>query len=181
VEIRELNPSSDYSEVHRVYKAAFAGLPWEEELSDEEIDRRLAYQFSKPSLSGLVMLEDNEIVAVHWHDILTLDGLFLERGRALTQWVQSSISGQPVIVWERSLIVHPDHQRKGHAQWLRSTFFYRLTNAATDHLVLTSLRDDNTGAIEAAKKLYMNKTGVSKPAKESGQMYDYWFVEVKTS
>ena len=178
VEIRDLNPVLDYKEVHRVYKAAFAGFPWHEDLSNEEVDRRLSSQFAMPGLSGFVLIEDDAIVGVHWHSILSLDSLVSERGPALVDWVTENVSGQPLIIWERELIVHPDYQRRGNSHWLRAAFLSQLHQASTDQIVLTRLRDDNIGSIKSAERIGMIDTGVTKPASEEGRTHHYWALRV---
>ena len=164
--------------VAQIYQAAFAGYPWFEPLTIEEVLQRLEPLFVKPGFTGCVVVGDGRIVAAHWHDIISIGQLRKDRGDELAQWVIGNGYDEGLLIWERELIVDPEYQRKGLAHQLRNEFLQHLIGYRTPLLVLTRLREDNFGSIKSAQTINMFDTGVTKPASQAPLKHHYWALTV---
>lgn len=127
------------------YKLAFAGFPWFENLSDEEIHARWKTYCTKRDFTCLVAREHTrttegiriQVVGAIWWDVITLENLEKERGKQLAEFARKTLrtideeehqksrgqwSVYPFPIWERDLIVRPSHQNQGIGKNLRASF-----------------------------------------------------------
>jgi len=179
--IRKLS-QEDLSRVEVIYRRAFAGFPWFETLTHDEVMKRLVPLFAKPGFTGLLGVEEASIgpfgMAVHWHDFTTVSNIQAERGTELAQWIMDRFPRDQFLIWERELIVDPLYQRMGHATALRRAFLEQLKSYQTPCLVLTRIREDNIGSIKSAEAIGMKDTGVTVPASQKPLLHHYWSLQV---
>ena len=176
-----LMQDEDLEQVLAVYKRAFAGLPWHEDLSDEEVLRRWEEAFSLPGFRCFVAIDEDtdKLVGAHWMSFARLEA---ERGTNLWLWVHRQMERMSqfgcLIIWERELVVDPKFSRQGIGTLLRKSFLKEKQKMAIPNLILTRLREDNIGSIKPAEQLGFQKTGIQKPASEEPFMHDYWYLLV---
>ena len=85
--IRLFDPE-DRERILDIMQAAFAGFPWFEALSRDEVVRRLDSQMSLPEFEAIVAENDDGIVmGAHWFDRISFSRLRQERGEELAHWV----------------------------------------------------------------------------------------------
>lgn len=178
MEIRLLQ-EKDWESLEKVYKRAFAGFPWYENLSKKEVRHRLDAQETKRGFSGLVAVEGGRVIGGIWWDNPTIAELATERGELLVQFASKEIVGyESAVIWERELLVDPDYQGRGIATVLRQSFIGNLCQQG-DFLILTRMRDDNIPTIRIAEKLGYRRTGIRVPSSQkSGVCHEFWFLEV---
>lgn len=173
--------SDDWSVLADLIRTAFAGFPWYENLSDEEIVRRVQVYGSKPGLAGLVAEENGEVIGATWWDRPSLSDLESERGEALTEFAtgMSSVSGQALnLVWARETLIHPSCQSLGVATTLKREFVKELSLEG-NFLVLTRMRDDNGAIVRINQRLGFRRTGIRiKSSQKAGVFHEYWFLEI---
>lgn len=84
------------------YQAAFAGYPWFENLSVEEVLKRFNKYLSTPGFEGIWLIDqaNGKPVAATWWTMPDLDTLEKERGSKLRTFIDSNfkISGENTIV-----------------------------------------------------------------------------------
>lgn len=161
-----------------IYKRAFAGFPWFEDLSDEEVESRWQTQINKPSFQGIVALEDDVISGAIWWDYPTLDTLRTERGNLLANLSLELCAGKGLI-WEREVIVDPELHCLGIGSRLRSTFIENLKTRSENKLILTRMRDDNTGIIKIAERLGFKRSGIRLPCSIKPEVcHEYWYLSI---
>ena len=183
---------TDVPRILEVYHDAFAGAPWFEDLSNEELQRRW-FELKRHALfDGLVFEKNRKIVGVHLWYYLTPTILAKQRGQKLVDWLTREINlvnmrkkvnpritlQSILIIWEAEVIVHPDFQGQGIATLLRKQFIEKMQKRLIYGLVLSRMRDDNIGSIKTAEKLGFRKTGVQQPAREKPKMHDYWYLKL---
>ena len=181
LKIRLMKPE-DVEQILEVYQRAFAGFPWFEELSDEEVLQRWEEQSTMNSFRCLVAIdkETDQIIGAHWHDMINLKGLKTERGAELADWVQAQVgvifAHLCVLVWERELVVDPDWGRRGIGTALREAFLQEKKKLGVAYMILTRLREDNIGSIKPVWRMGFRKTGIQKPSSQTSFMHDYWYL-----
>ena len=168
------------SQIANVYQEAFAGFPWYEDLSFEEILRRISSNMGNPGFeSFLAENTEGEIIGGLWFDQPSIRQLEEERGKSLTEFTGSfcEANGIQSVIWERELIIRPDNQRQGIATRLRLTFLAYLAEKFPEGaLVLTRMRDDNIGTITIAEKLGYQRTGIRIPSSQKPNIFhEYWY------
>lgn len=193
----------DECAIRRVYKRAFAGFPWYEELSDGEMQRRWEDWRTKRGAWALIAEQDEEIVGALLWDGPTLNELRAERGETLTRFAQKLVWPRTVLaldelhfdhrerlirfsqerlrphtnlIWEREVIVDPRAQGHGIGTTLRRVFLYRMVSDNATVLVLTRMRDDNLPIIRIAEKLGFLRTDIRVPSSQiPGVFHEYWY------
>lgn len=179
--IRTLN-SRDWAAIGKILPAAFAGSPWYENLSHEEVTRRLESIQAKRGLAGLVAEEADVVFGTSLWDTPTILELESERGKALanfaTEKSRSASGKQVVLVWARETLVHPKYQGQGVASALKKTFITRL-GIEDGFLILTRMREDNRPIIAVNKRLGFNRTGIrTESSQKAGVFHEYWYLEI---
>ncbi len=165
---------SDRSEIELVYRQAFAGPPWHEQLSGEEVARRWQACSSRRGFSGLVAEAAGQVIGFTCFDTPTLPELEQERGEVLAKF--ASASGQERVVWIRETCVAPEFQGKSLARVLKEAAWARLCNSQESVIVLTRMRDDNTRIIHLNETLGFRRTGIRLPDRLiSGVFQEYWY------
>lgn len=164
-----------------MYRRAFLGKPWFEDLSSEEVNKRLTIQSTRRGFQALVARSlKNEIAGALWFDSPSLEVIESERGTQLAQFAKRySELGIP-IVWEREVIVDPNFQNQGIATRLRETFLSYLRLAYPNGaIILTRMRDDNDTIIAIAKRLGFERTGIATPSSQVyGVNHEYWYKNI---
>ena len=185
--------TGDAGAIRFVYKQAFAGAPWFEKLTDEQILERWQKSFQHFGFAALVALDREIIVGGHWRETTHIaevagkwgDKLgrfafdFLERQSACPAHLMSA---HPCgdIIWERHLSVAPSWQGRGIGSLLRHTFVEQLSQEAGNFLVLTRMRDDNIAAIRTAEKLGFARTGITMSSRSApNTQHAFWFLFVR--
>lgn len=173
----------DALSVQAIYRLAFAGFPWYEDLSREEIEKRWKIQRAKSGFECLVADDEIKgiIVGAIWWDKPTLDELCFERGEHIAQFAKQKIRMGDLLIWERELIVSPIHQGQGVGSQLRATFVESVLNRCEKGvLIFTRMRDDNLPVIKIAEKFGFRKIGIRTPSSQkSGVFHEYWFFSQK--
>jgi hypothetical protein len=108
--IRELK-EEDVPVILKIYREAFRGYPWFEDLSEEIVSSRWSSDSAKHSFSCLVAEIDEKVIGATWWDVLTHKELASERGELLVNF--SKKFDNTIIVWERELIVKKRKRRSG--------------------------------------------------------------------
>ncbi|HZE87186.1 MAG TPA: hypothetical protein VE090_03175 [Methylomirabilota bacterium] len=73
-------------------------------------------------------------------------------------------------------MVHPDSQGQGIASDLRGVFLTHLAEEfPAGAIVLTRMREDNTGIVRIAEKLSYKRTGISHPSQKPGISQEFWY------
>ena len=114
-----------FENVALVYKKAFAGSPWFEDLSDVEVRARLQKNSSKNGFQAFIAEGQNgEVAGALWCDMPTIEELATERGQELASFAVKTCNESNLhnIVWEREVLVDPLFQRQGIATRLRVAF-----------------------------------------------------------
>ena len=178
--IRPMKPG-DFDRICHVYKAAFTGPPLCETLEDEQVQRILESSLKHPGFSCRVLVEDQQIVAAQWHDIVSMDSIFRKRGLELVHWLEERNWDKYLLVWEQELFVHPDYQRRGFGLQLRESLVATLREYDMNLVVFTRLREDNIGTIKSAERIGMVNTGVSVADSQEPLRHYFWALQIPRS
>lgn len=173
--IRALS-KNDVSEILGVYKRAFVGYPWYEDLSAEELWRRWNSHSSKRGFDGLVGIKDNRMVGAVWWNLLAHEDLEeFKKGEDLKRFVKNNFP-QGVVFWEREIITDPSYQNKGIAQKLRQEFVSKL-DSFRPAVILTRMRGDNSAILRIAEKLGFRPAGIRVPSSQKEAVFhEYWYL-----
>lgn len=185
--VREFR-NSDHAAILEVYRAAFAGPPWYEVLSEAEVAHRWVVSLTKSGFSCLVAEEERKIIGATWWDMPTIDALRQERGAALAAFAMGPIPISPRLSWHsvgtawlRETVVAPKHQGRGVARNLKEYALGTMWYSRTP-LVLTRMRDDNTAIIRLNETLGFQRTGIRVPSSQKpGIMHEYWYLMITSS
>jgi RimJ/RimL family protein N-acetyltransferase len=183
----ERNPQSDVfkkrlPEVASMYKDAFAGYPWFENLTFDEAFKRVNDHASREGFEAFIAEAydgSGEIVGGLWYDKLSIDELHQERGRelaSLAQELQKQHEASDVI-WEREVLVKPSYQGQKIATRLRTAFLaYLGEDLVNGGIVLTRMRDDNYAIIKVAEAVGFQRTGIKLPSSQNPTtQHEYWY------
>lgn len=171
--IREYR-AEDSGGVQEVYQRAFAGLPWYEQLSDEEVARRWLACSTRRGFFCLVAEAVGQVIGFTCFDTPTLPELEQERGEALAKF--TSASGQERVVWIRETCVTPEFQGKSLARVLKEAAWSKLCDDKKSAIVLTRMRDDNTRIIHLNETLGFRRTGIRLPDGLIPSVFqEYWY------
>jgi RimJ/RimL family protein N-acetyltransferase len=167
-----------------MYQQAFAGYPWFEGLSDQEVARRLENHAEQTGFTVFVEQDHDGLVAgALWFDTPSTDAFGAERGEAAKNFAEQTQAEEelPTLVWEREVLVRPEAQGRGMATRLRADMLAYLGNKYPDGaLVMTRMRDDNIGIIKIAERLGYARTGIRIPSSQAaGLFHEYWYRAVK--
>lgn len=178
----------DQKAILRVYRAAFAGPPWHETLSEDEVLRRWTESRAKTGFSCLVAEQDSTIVGATWWNTLTIEELRQERGDMLADFAHTPRSAPrwacppKTIVWIRETIVIPDAQRRGVARTLKTHVLNMLRYLPKPVLVLTRMRDDNVAIVQTNTHLGFLRTGIRVPSSQRRDIaHEYWYMLIANS
>lgn len=163
-----------------VYQRAFAGYPWFENLSDDEVQKRLVNNSGKNGFQPFIAEGPNgEVAGALWYDTPTLEQLSAERGKELAEFASTVCQENNLqhLIWEREVLVDPQFQKQGIATRLRTAFLSYLIEAFPDGaLMLTRMRDDNIGIIKIAERVDYARTGIRVPSSQTpGIFHEYWY------
>lgn len=174
-----------FEETLIAYKQAFAGYPWFEELSYEEVEKRIKNSFETKGFEGVWLTDTkkNKLAAVTWWTTPDLEQLKKERGAEFVSFVEYKLieyNNNIQIVWINETLVTPNYQKMGVATHLKTIAESRLQDKAnllkTSLLITTRMRDDNFGIIKINEGLGMQRTGVRVPASQKpGMFHEFWF------
>ncbi len=166
---------SDTASIKMIYQLAFAGFPWYEDLSEEEISRRWQSCVVKDGFQCLVVEVDGVVAGVLWWDLPSLEQLKEERGNPLLFFAKAR---QGTVIWEREVMVSPSYHGRGIGTLLRRRFLEIMDSCYQDFLVLTRMRDDNVGIIRIGEKVGFQRTGIRMSSSmKPGVCHEYWFLE----
>lgn len=173
MDIRDLI-ASDLIELKRIYKEAFAGFPWYESLTEAEIEHRFSYY----PFDGLVATHNDLVVGAIWWDVLTIEQLKQARGEEMAKFAQTF--SYEYLMWEREVMVSPQHQGQGIGLAIRQEFLKRVRVRHKSVLILTRMRDDNLPIIKIAECCGFLRTGIKTPSSQvPGLNHEYWYKDVK--
>lgn len=178
--IRAMKPA-DEKFIRALYRAAFAGAPWFENMSEEEAVVRWNLHRGKNGFSCLVAEEAGELMGATWWDIPSIDALRAERGDALAEFAlrESATGGR--IIWIRETVVSPQFQCRGIARALKASSL-EVISAEAKSLILTRMRDDNMSILRVAMRLGFKRTGICVPSKSNPNVqHEYWYLTNRTS
>lgn len=168
-------------QVYLMYKEAFAGFPWYENLLYEEIQKRVTVDLSKEGFDSFIAENPNDgnIIGGLWFYSITVSSLESERGKELANFGRfiCESNGITNIIWERELMVKPDFQNARIGTRLRTNFvFYLADRYPQGTVILTRLRDDNIGTIKIAERLGYLRSNVRIPSSKNQSLFhEYWY------
>jgi len=166
--------NSDAERIKVIYQLAFAGYPWFENLSQEEVNLRWQTQSARRGFTCLVAEIDNEVVGATWYDIITLEELRLERGDDLANFAEN-FSGCD-IVWLRETCVHPEFHGRGIARALKEAVIASIQQINQPRLLLTRMREDNYAIIKINISLGFTRTMIKMPCSlTKGKFHEHWY------
>jgi len=168
-----------------LYTRAFAGAPWFEDLSREEVNRRLESDVSKSGFRALLAESDNgHMIGAGWYYRPSIDEIRQRRGDKLAEFAEDKMrkTGVSNLIWEAELMVHPDFQRRGFGTEIRENFLMERSFKEGEKgvLILTRMKDDNVGTLKIARRLEFEPTGVRVASSTfPGQFHQYWYKLIK--
>lgn len=162
-----------YPTLVEMYKEAFSGFPWYEELTQMEVERRITTHMAKRGFDGRIAANE-EPVGASWWDTPTLEELSIERGPATASFAREF--NYDLLVWERELLVRPRYQGKGYSMALRQAFIHALPKSRI--LILTRMRDDNVGTLRTAFRLGFQATSIANPSRKEGVSHKIYYLHV---
>jgi RimJ/RimL family protein N-acetyltransferase len=166
---------SDVRAILETYQRAFAGYPWFEDLSDEEILRRWTRDSSQPNFCCFVAEYDGLAVGTLYGNEMNISSLQYERGEKLENFVAMNY-GEYKIFWEREVIVNPSHQGKGIAASLRRSLLDFLRQKLEKTIILTRMRSDNFAIMKVASKVGYEMIEITLPSSQKeGVFHRYWY------
>jgi len=183
----ERNPATEQfrnrmPEMATVYKEAFAGFPWYEQLSIEETFNRVANNSEKAGFDAFLAFASDgsdQIVGGLWYDKPTLEELEKERGFELREFVELLGMNQSTanIVWEREVLVKPGFQGLKIATNLRTLFISYVSQEMSEGgVILTRMRDDNLPIIKVAENVGYQRTGIKVASSQNpSTKHEYWY------
>lgn len=177
--------AADVDAICAAYRQAFAGAPWFENLTDEQISERWRKSFNHFGFAALVALDHGVVVGSHWWEVTHVLELAKNWNHELAHFARDFVAcrlTRPIgdIIWERHLSVLPAAQRRGVGTMLRRAFVDRLSRCPGDFLVLTRMRSDNTPALRTAEKVGFQRTGVVAPSRSApGVNHEFWYRHVR--
>lgn len=170
------------NEIADVYKAAFSGAPWFENLSFEETFRRVSDNSQKNGFEAYVAESidgSGEIVGGLWFDKPTLEELKIERGEKLADFASKTLQENNInsLIWEREVLVKPGHQGQKIATRLRLSFISYINDTMPDgSLILTRMRDDNFAIIKVAENVGFKRSGIKVTSSQDPIIkHEYWY------
>ena len=174
---------ADVADIRLVYKQAFAGAPWFEKLTDEQVRERWLKSYHQAGFAALVALNHKDIVGSHWRERASWSQIAEEWGDELGRFACDFLQREPAnaeIIWERHLSVQPGWHDCGIGTRLRRAFLDELGCLPGDFLVLTRMRTDNIASIRTAEKVGFLRTGVEKQSRSTPQTkHEFWYCMVR--
>lgn len=180
MKIREVNIEKDLMCILNMYIKCFAGYPWFETLSMEEVTKRWLSNSSQQNFTCIVAELNDEVAGSMWWNDLTETALLKERGPKLFAFAKENFPNIRV-VWERELMVSPEFTGKKIASNLRGEFLSRLLKRQAPFLILTRMRDDNFAVIKIAERIGYARTGIRMPCSiKPSVCHEYWYRAIDT-
>jgi len=156
-----------------VFRLAFAGPPWFESYTLEQVRSLWAEHKVNPGFCCLVADDGGRIIGATWWDSPSFEQLSQERGKEL---VEFAVQYKPrTLVWIRETVVDPACQGQDIGTSMKTEGLRLMNQLALPVLVLTRLRCDNHAiqAINAA--LGFNRTGLIVDSQSfPGIHHEYW-------
>ncbi len=166
-------------EIAEIYKQAFNGPPWFEEISLDEVLNRIEPAISGEGFGCLLAESEGAIIGALWYNALTSEELEAEKGIELGNFTKDQIQTEGVknIIFTRETVVNPKYQGMGFASKLKSDFITQIETLYPDGaLILTRHRSDNPAIIKTSEKLGYEKTGIKMPSSQNPDAYhEYWY------
>ncbi len=173
MKIREYTVN-DVIGIEIIYRKAFSGFPWYEDLSIKEVKRRWNIQRLKSGFKCLVAEIDGQVVGATWWNSMTIEELNNERGGILGVFPKKFVGCK--LIWLRETCVSPEFQNLGVGTLLKQDIFIHLSDIGKSTLLLTRMREDNFPIISINKKLGFQQTGIKVPSSQIvGIFHEYWF------
>jgi GNAT superfamily N-acetyltransferase len=175
-----------FEQTIQVYKDAFAGYPWFEDLTAEQVQRRIENDLSRPGFEGVWFIDENlDLLGASWYYDINLDQIKAERGEALATFAQTTINEHGInhVVWHSMTAVAPKYQRLGIGREIKKVVFQDLQTVADSSgpiLYLTRIRGDNFGS-QGMNREFLSTTGIkiaaskTNPNQPDGIMHEYWY------
>ena len=177
MEIRSYT-NNDIVGIEIMYRRAFSGFPWYEDLSIKEVERRWNVQSSKKGFKCLVAEISGQVVGATWWNKITIEELNNERGDLLGNFASKFVGYE--FIWLRETCVTPEFQNFGVGTLLTQNIFKNLNNNDKSVLILTRMREDNLPIISINKKLGFEPTDIRMPSSQiEGIFHEYWFRNFK--
>ncbi len=162
----------------QLYMAAFANFPWFEVLAEAEAKARLETSRNKAGFAFVDKVEAEALLGSAWYDAPTLGELESERGPELAEFAKTILEDRGIahLIWERDVMVDPNHWKKGIATEIRNAMLEEIQESFGEALILTRMRDDNTGIIKVAERLGFQRTGIRRPSSQTPNfMHEFWY------
>ena len=166
------------------YHDAFKEGVWKEDLSYEEIAKRLSKSFAT-NFHGLWLIDiDNKLVATSWYQFMNLKVLRKEKGAILTRFAKKICTEKYIhfIVWHTETITHPNYKSQGLGSLLKKYIFEDLETIAKRYepiLLLTRMEDDNKAIIKINEELGLKRTGIRMPCTtaptDPNKYHEFWY------
>lgn len=171
-------------QIETAYQNAFSGHPWYENLSVQEVRKRLDKDQSRSGFNAFIAENtDGCVLGGLWYDTPTIDELRITRGESLADFATNIFKEEAIqsFVWERELIVDPQFQRQHIATDLRENFLDHLKDRYPQGvLILTRMKEDNLATIKIAQNLGYSPTGIKiESSTFPGQYHQYWYKIIK--
>lgn len=166
------------AQIEEMYMFAFAGFPWYESLTPEEVRRRVQVDMAQPGFRAFVATKKDRVIGAHWSDTPTLEQLTTDRGSQLGSFIGDNFPQGLPLVWERELMVNPDEQGNGIGTTLRRNFLnYLGTQYRGGALVFTRMRDDNAPTLITAARCGFLDTEIRIPSSKNPDIAHGYYVK----
>jgi hypothetical protein len=167
--------------VKDLYRKSFAGPPWNENLTGEEIDRRWAYSLARDGFVCRIAKDSlGRLAGVMWLDTPTDEFVASERGPHLLNRVREIHPDAP-IVWCRDTMVSMRHTGRGVAKLLKLEEFPKVIAAikksqGVDAVIcVTRMRDDNPAIISINERLGFQRSGIRhRCSSNPRESHEFW-------
>lgn len=169
---------SDRTRVESVYRQAFAGPPWHEQLTEEEVSGRWQKCIECNDFKCLVQESRGIITGFTCWDYPTIDALRAHCTEELVRFVR--LNPDMKIIWIRETCVDPKFQGRGIAHALKRAAMRIMSKDFA--IILTRLRTDNPGIIKLNEGFGLQSTNISVPSRQHpGAVHEYWYSFVGTA
>lgn len=169
--------TSDIKIVGQLVKEAYSQSPWFKKFSIEESESWISSDLRRSDFVGFIIVQSEIVVAASWYIVLSENEILNQsKGNDVLKFINSI--GVKSIFWGRSLIVHPQFQKKGIGQILRKHIFKQLKQFPQNYF-FTIMRLDNDASINGANKLKYKRTNIVFETNKIA--YEYWYYNLKNN